>query len=111
MKTLMDYVFWYHKDVIAYKPAASVVSCRRAGATAALEQMNMYLLFNNMPLVSSCYWSMVHGNKPEEVAQDEEGLQTMRNNMSWLLKCIEVGGQAGIALPEKEPVKRTNFIR
>ena len=31
-----------------------------------------------MPVVSSQYWNMVHGNNPEEVKQDLEGMQTMR---------------------------------
>ena len=57
---------------------------------------------------------MVHGNRPEEVLQDEEGMQTMRTlgqNMAWLMKCIEAGQQAGIPLPVQEPKQRTNFIR
>ena len=57
---------------------------------------------------------MVHGNKPEDVAKDEEGLQVMRNlgrNMAWLLKCIEAGKQAGVQVPEAERQYRTNFIR
>lgn len=57
---------------------------------------------------------MVHGNTPEEVLKDEEGMQTMRtlgNNMAWLLKCIKEGEKAGISLPENEDVIRTNFIR
>ena len=32
-----------------------------------------------MPIVSSTYWNMVHGLTPEDVMQDKEGLQTMRN--------------------------------
>ena len=67
-----------------------------------------------MPLVSSCYWNMVHGNKPEEVWQDEEGVGIMRQlgrNMAWLLKCIEAGKQAGLSVPELAEFNRTNFIR
>jgi Multimeric flavodoxin WrbA len=67
-----------------------------------------------MPIVSSQYWNMVHGNTPEEVKQDLEGMQTMRvlgRNMSWLLKCIDAGKKAGVALPEKEARAITNFIR
>lgn len=67
-----------------------------------------------MPIVSSQYWNMVHGNTPEEVVQDLEGMQTMRvlgRNMVWLLKCIEAGKKAGVELPEKEPKTMTNFIR
>ena len=67
-----------------------------------------------MPIVSSQYWNMVHGNTPEEVLQDIEGLQTMRTlgrNMAWLLQSIEAGRNAGIPLPEKEDRVWTNFIR
>ena len=67
-----------------------------------------------MPVVSSQYWNMVHGNTPDEVRQDEEGLQTMRtlgNNMAWLIKCIEAGKKVGITFPEREPAIKTNYIR
>ena len=90
------------------------MSCRRGGATAALDQLNKYFTINNMPVVSSQYWNMVHGNTPEEVLQDLEGLQTMRalgRNMAWLLKSIQAGKKAGVALPETEERIWTNFIR
>ena len=67
-----------------------------------------------MPVVSSQYWNQVHGTTPEEVRQDEEGMQTMRtlgNNMAWLLKCIELGKKEGISFPEGEKKIATNFIR
>ena len=67
-----------------------------------------------MPVVSSQYWNMVHGNSPQEVLQDLEGLQIMRTlgrNMAWLLKSIAAGKKAGIAPPETEERIRTNFIR
>lgn len=76
------------------KPAAAVASARRAGTTATLDVLNKYFTFYQMPVVSSNYWNMVHGNTPEEVKQDAEGLQIMRtlgNNMAWLLKSIEAG--------------------
>jgi len=69
---------------------------------------------NNMPLVSSQYWNMVHGNTPDEVKQDKEGMQIMRTlgrNMAWLLKSMEEGEQHGLEKPEAEPRERTNFIR
>lgn len=111
--SFMDRVFYSGGKNLAYKPAAAVVSCRRAGATATFDVINKYFTINNMPIVGSNYWNEVHGNKAEEVLQDEEGLQTMRilgNNMAWLLKCIELGKQAGLT-PEKERKIMTNFIR
>ena len=107
-------LFYSGKNLAAYKPGAAIVSCRRAGSTAALEQLNKFFTINNMPLVSSQYWNMVHGMTPDEVKQDLEGMQTMRTlgkNMAWLLRSIEAGKQAGIQRPEQEPQARTNFIR
>ncbi len=114
MTSLLDRCFYAGGDVFAYKPGAAVVSCRRGGSTAAFEQLNKYFTINNMPVVSSQYWNMVHGNTPDEVVQDLEGMQIMRTlgkNMAWLLKSIEAGKKAGIALPETEERQRTNFIR
>lgn len=95
------------------KPAAAVIAARRAGTTAAFEQLNKYFTISEMPVVSSCYWNMVHGARPEEVKEDAEGLQTMRvlaRNMAWLLKCKEAGAKAGVPLPEREKRVFTNFI-
>ncbi len=99
---------------LQYKPAAAVASARRAGTTATLDVLNKYFTYHQMPVVSSDYWNMVHGNTPEEVKQDQEGLQIMRvlgRNMAWLLKCLEAGRKAGIPLPEEEKRIMTNFIR
>jgi multimeric flavodoxin WrbA len=106
--------FFYAGNGFQYKPGAAIVSCRRGGSTAAFEQLNKYFTISNMPIVSSQYWNMVHGNTPEEVKQDLEGMQTMRTlgkNMAWLLKSIKAGKEAGISLPEKEARAVTNFIR
>ncbi|MDO4571745.1 MAG: flavodoxin family protein [Clostridia bacterium] len=111
---LLDRLFYAGSAAMAHKPGAAVVSARRAGTTAALEVLNKYFAINQMPLVSSRYWNMVHGNTPEEAAQDLEGMQIMRQlgrNMAWLLACIEAGREKGIAPPPAEKWARTNFIR
>lgn len=108
---LLDRVFYAGGSTLSFKPAAAVVSARRSGTTAAFERLNKYFTINRMPVVSSQYWNGVHGFTPDEVMQDEEGLQTMRtlgDNMAWLLKSIVNGKQA---LPEKEIWTPTNFIR
>ena len=114
MISVMDRMFYAGK-AFAHKPAACVVSARRGGTTAALDQLNKYLAIAGMPMAPSMYWNMVHGHTPEDVRQDEEGLQIMRvlgRNMAWLLRCIQAGKKAGIALPTlDEPRLRTNFIR
>lgn len=114
LSSFMDRFFYGRRKLFSNKLGSAVVSCRRGGATAALDEINKYFGISNMPIVSSQYWNMVHGNNPEEVLKDEEGMQTMRtlgNNMAWLLKSIEAGKKAGIKLPENESIISTNFIR
>lgn len=119
MKSFMDRVFFSNmgrkRSAFLLKPAAAVVSARRAGTTAALDQMNKYFTHGQMPIISSRYWNMVHGNTPEEVIQDEEGMQIMRvlgRNMAWFLRLIEAGEKLGVELPEQEDRRiSTNFIR
>jgi len=114
----MDRVFYTvsnsRKNTFYLKPAAAIVSARRAGTTAALDQLNKYFTISEMPVISSRYWNMVHGAKPEEIHKDIEGLQTMRvlgRNMAWFLKCKEAGVKSGVQLPEREERIFTNFIR
>lgn len=112
--SVLNRVFFAGGKAFAFKPGAAVVSARRAGTTGSIDVINKYFTINKMPVVSSTYWNMVHGNAPEEVLQDEEGLQTMRNlgkNMAWLLKTIETAKKNGVVLPEDEAGARTNFIR
>jgi multimeric flavodoxin WrbA len=114
LKTFLDYFFWMCGDSARNKPAAAFVSGRRGGATAALS--SIYEFFGNagMPIVSAQGWHVVHGNTPEEVAQDQEGLHNLRvmaKNIVWLLRCIEAGRAAGIDAPAKETKPKTNFIR
>lgn len=110
---LLDRMY-YAGNCFAYKPGAAVVSARRAGTTASIDELNKYFTISKMPIVSSQYWNMVHGSNPEDVKKDLEGLQIMRalgDNMAWLLKSIEAGKNAGIELPQSEAKVRTNFIR
>ena len=96
------------------KPGAAIVCCRRGGATAALEQLNKYFTISNMPIVSSYYWNMVHGNNIDEVVHDEEGMFVMRQlgkNMAWMLKSLKAARDQGITFPYAEQEIRMNFIR
>ena len=96
------------------KPAAAVLSARRAGTTAAWDQLNKYFGLMQMPIITSRYWNMVHGTVPEEVWRDLEGVQTMRVlgcNMAFFLRCKEVALTHGLELPIQEPFQFTNFIR
>ena len=110
----LDRLFGVAKDDLMYKPAAAIASARRAGTSTTLDVLNKYFLYNHMPLVSSCYWNMVHGSNPEDVLKDEEGMQTMRTlakNMAWILKSIEAGKESGVKQPVAEEKVFTNFIR
>lgn len=110
----LDRLFFSGSAAMRLKPAAAIVSARRAGTTAALDQLNKYFTISQMPVVSSRYWNMVHGACPEDVLQDEEGMAVMRtlaHNMAWLLRSIEAGRAAGVLPPAAEPPARTNFIR
>lgn len=112
--SVMDRMFFAAGAYFAHKPAAAVASARRGGTTASLDAMNKYFGITQMPVVSSTYWNMVHGNEPADVLKDLEGLQTMRNigtNMAWLLSCIDAGKRAGIEVPVAERGAKTNFIR
>lgn len=95
------------------KVGAAVVSARRAGTTATFDELNKYFTINNMPIVSSRYWNMVHGSTPEDVYGDKEGCQIMRilgKNMAFLMKSIQLGKET-FGLPEKEDIVFTNFAR
>ena len=96
-----------------FKVGAAVVSARRMGTTATLDTLNKYFLHGEMPVAASRYWNAVHGNSPEEVMKDEEGLQTMRvlGNMAFLIRAIRAERERG-GFPEQEPQRiATNFIR
>ena len=111
---IMDRLFYSGSQHLAHKPAAAIVSARRGGTTASFDVLNKYFTINQMPIVSSTYWNMVHGSCADDVAKDQEGLQTMRNlglNMAWLLQCIDAGKRAGIHPPQAERDYCTNFIR
>lgn len=114
LTSFMDRLFFSAGGAMRGKPGACVVSARRGGTTAALDQLNKYFYICGMPIVPSQYWAMVHGAKKEDVARDLEGLQTMRSlarYMAWMLNCIAAGRAAGFEVPSLEPCQRTNFVR
>lgn len=114
VQSVLDRAFYAGGYAFACKPGAAVASARRGGTAASFDVLNKYFGIASMPVVSSTYWNMVYGKTPDEVRQDAEGMQTMRNlgrNMAYLLKCMEAGRAAGIAFPAQENSVRTNFIR
>ena len=110
----LDRLFYAGGRRMAGKVGAAIVSCRRGGASAAFDVLNKYFLMNNMVVAGSQYWNQVHGNTPEEVRRDLEGMQTMRTlgeNIAWLLRSLEAARAAGIEPPVYETRTPTNFIR
>lgn len=96
------------------KPAAAVISARRAGTTSTWDQLNKYFGLMQMPIITSSYWNMVHGTTPSEVWEDLEGIQTMRilaRNMAYFLKCQWLAKEHGLEKPHQEIAVHTNFIR
>ena len=114
LKSFLDRLFFSASYDKRFKVGAAVVSARRMGTTATLDQMNKYFLHGEMPIAASRYWNAVHGNTAEEVLKDEEGLQTMRvlgRNMAFLIRAIRAERERS-GLPEQEAKRiSTNFIR
>ena len=107
--SVMDRAFYAASSVFAGKPAAAVASSRRAGSLAALDAIQKHFTISQMPVVSSFYWNEVHGNRPEEVLADAEGVSIMRQLGRNLARAV----RAYAAEPAPAPVERkvTNFIR
>ena len=111
MASFMDRVFYSSVKKFLYKPAAAVVSCRRGGASTTFDVMNKYFTISNMMVVGSNYWNEVHGNTPEEVMQDEEGLEVaarLGRNMAWLVKAVAAAKDDA---PAYAPRPMYNYIR
>ena len=109
---ILQRVLFSHRDAVAGKPVATVAICRRGGATAAFQCLNMPFQMLNCVIVGSQYWNIAYGRAPGEAAQDAEGMQTMRTlarNMAWLLKNLRSPDAA--LRPAAEPWQMTNFIR
>ena len=110
--SVIQRAFYSNGANISGKPAASIAVCRRGGATAAFESMNMPFQMINMPVVTSQYWNIVYGRTPGEAAMDKEGMQTMQTlarNMAWLLK--STNGEKAPGRPTDEPWDAMHFIR
>ena len=113
LAALLDRLFYSTHFSKTMKVGAAVVSARRGGCTATYDALNKYFAISGMPIVTSQYWNMIHGNCAADALEDGEGLQTMRTlgkNMAFMLKAIALGKEK-YGLPEKESQIRTNFIR
>lgn len=111
--SFLDRLFYSTAGVIdkTMKVGAAVVSSRRAGSTSAFDEINKYFTISSMPIVSSTYWNEVHGFTAQDVEDDKEGLQTMRNlgtNMAFLLRGIGMAKKAE-GIPAQERSFFTSF--
>lgn len=112
--SFLDRAFYAGGAAFRFKPGASVAVARRGGSSASFDCLNKYFGIAQMPVVGSTYWNMVYGRVPGEAEKDLEGMQTMQNlakNMTWMMKCFELGRKNGIVLPDTNAAVRTNFIR
>lgn len=112
--SFLDRVFYSSSKVFKYKPGAAISVARRGGSSASYDCLNKYFGIAEMPTPGSSYWNIVYGRTPGEAEQDGEGMQTMRNlakNMAWMMKCIELGKENGIPLPDSDKSVWTNVIR
>ncbi len=112
--SVLNRMYYAGGNVLRGKPGCSFAVARRGGTSLALQVLNQYFLYNEMPLVSGSYWAMLHGARPEEVFQDVEGMQTIRNmtrNLAHVMKSLKLAGENGLEKPENEYGARTNFIR
>lgn len=115
MKSFMDrafYVAGVNNSLLRHKVGAAVVAVRRSGGLPAFDQLNNFINYSEMLIPTSNYWNVIHGARPGEVTQDEEGVQIMRvlgKNMAWLMKLVE-NGKGTVAEPERETKKYMNFI-
>ena len=109
---IIQRAFYSNGGAIAGKPAAAVAVCRRGGATAAFDTLNMPFQMMNMPVVTSQYWNIVYGREAGQAALDSEGMQTMRtlaHNLAWFLKAT--GGRPAPGRAADDPWAPMHFIR
>ena len=113
LTAFLDRLFYSTRFDKRMKVGAAVVAARRGGLSSTFDQLNKYFTISGMPVASGQYWNSIHGAKPGQAAEDAEGLQSMRtlaNNMSFLIKSIDLGKQQ-FGLPEREKHVYTNFVR
>lgn len=116
MKAFLDRAFYVagaNGGLFRHKVAATLVAVRRSGGVTTFDQMNHYVMYAEMLVPTSNYWNVIHGARPGEAAQDEEGVQIMRilgKNMAWLMKLVE-NGKGQVTPPEKESKVYMNFVR
>lgn len=83
------YVARANDFALARKVGASVVAVRRAGGIHVMDSINHFFLLNKMVVAGSSYWPLSVARNIGDYAEDDEGLQTMKDlgeMIIWLLK-------------------------
>ncbi|MBL7006164.1 MAG: flavodoxin family protein [Spirochaetia bacterium] len=95
MKALIDrcgYVSRGNGGLFKRKIGAAAVPVRRAGALNVFQAINNFFFISEMIVPGSSYWNLSIARKPGDFAEDAEGVETMETlgeNISWLLKKIQ----------------------
>ncbi|TDX53168.1 flavodoxin family protein [Orenia marismortui] len=116
MKSFLDRAFYVtsvNDMMLRHKVGAPVVAVRRSGGLPTFNQLNNYINYSEMIMPTSNYWNVIHGTKPGDALEDEEGVQIMRvlgKNMVWLMKLVENGADE-VEAPVREQKRFMNFIR
>ncbi len=112
--SFLDRVFYSSGNNFAGKVGASFAIARRAGACASFDVMNKYFGISKMIIAGSSYWNIGYGRTEGQFLEDKEGVQTAMNlakNMSYIMKCLEAGKNAGIKQPDFVTGNWMHFIR
>ncbi|MBQ5973869.1 MAG: flavodoxin family protein [Oscillospiraceae bacterium] len=110
---LLDRLFYSSPCDKRMKVGAAFAVARRAGTTAAFDELNKYFTISQMPIASGRYWNNGFGREKGEISADEEGLQNARvvaRNMVFLMRSIALGRER-YGLPEQEETAFTHFVR
>ncbi len=116
MKSFLDrafYVAGVNGSLFRHKVGAAVAAVRRSGGMPTFYELYNFLTYSEMLLPTSNYWNVIHGARPGEVLEDDEGVQIMQvlgRNMAYLLKLKEYG-QDAVEAPGQVRKRFTNFIR
>lgn len=90
MVALLDragYVARKNGNLFSRKIGGAVTVARRVGQNFTLAQLLMWFMINGMIVPGSSYWTIAFGGGKGDVANDTEGMQTIRDfaeNVAWL---------------------------
>jgi multimeric flavodoxin WrbA len=96
LKALIDrsgFVAGANGGLLKNKVGAAVVAVRRAGSIHVFDSINHLFTISQMIIPGSSYWNIGMGLAEGDVENDEEGIRTMQTlgqNMAWLLKKLNV---------------------